>query len=181
MAFQTFYAFASPGATGTPTLGALKMRPIPAGFPLLWSLKIPVWGELFVQGLNGFARYLVPAGIVHKKRLTKETMAGYLDPYPTWGSRRAHLKAVRQIPILSSHPSARMLNRIDEGLTGWDVPTQLIWGMKDPIFVPWFLEQFEKRLPNHAPSLRIPDASHFLQDDTPDIIIDKIGEFLGTS
>ena len=35
--------------------------------------------------------------------------------------------------------------------------------MKDSVFVPWFLKEFELRLPNHAPTLRIADASHFLQ------------------
>jgi len=63
-------------------------------------------------------------------------------------------------------------------LKGWDVRTQLIWGTKDRVFVSWFVEKFEELLPNHAKSLRISTASHFLQDDEPEIIIDKIKEFL---
>jgi pimeloyl-ACP methyl ester carboxylesterase len=54
-----------------------------------------------------------------------------------------------------------------------------VWGMRDPVFVPWFLEQFEKRLPNHAPTVRIEDANHFLQDDRPDLIISAIRAFMG--
>ena len=154
------------------------MRPIPWGIALLWILKIPLLGELFVQGRNGFARVLVPTGIHHKERLSPEVMAGYLEPYPTWHSRRAHLASVRQIPTLPSHPTWQLLRETGEELTGWKVPTQIIWGMKDPVFNSWFLEEFERRLPNHAPTLRIPDASHFLQDDTPDIITEKIREFL---
>jgi len=153
-------------------------RPLPWGMALLWPLKIPVLGEVFVQGLNGFAGFLLPFATHHKERLNKERMAGYLEPYPTWHSRRAHLASVRQIPAFPSHPTWQLLRETGEELTGWTVPTQLIWGMKDPVFVPWFLEEFERRLPNHAPSLRIPDASHFLQDDTPDVITDKIREFL---
>jgi haloalkane dehalogenase len=156
----------------------LRARPLPWGLLMLWPLKIPVAGELFVQGLNGFARYLVPLAIHHKERMSPEVMHGYLDPYPTWGSRRAHLKSVRQIPMRPTHPTWQLLRETGEELTGWEVPTQLIWGMKDPVFVPWFLQEFERRLPNHAPSLRIEDASHFLQDDTPRVITDRIREFL---
>jgi haloalkane dehalogenase len=150
----------------------------PWGMLMLWPLKIPGLGELFVQGLNGFAKRILPAGIHHKERLTPGLMRGYLDPYPTWGSRRAHLKSVRQIPLLRSHPTWRLLQEIGAELEGWEVRTQIIWGMRDPVFVPWFLEEFERKLPNHAPSVRIEDASHFLQDDTPEPIIETIRNFM---
>ncbi len=156
----------------------LRMRPLPWGFPLLWSLKLPVFGELFVQGLNGFAKYMVPLGTNHRERLTPDVMGGYLDPYPTWNSRKAHLESVRQVPILPSHPTWQLLQETGEEIRGWEVPTQIIWGMKDPVFVPWFMDEFERRLPNHAPTLRIGDASHFLQDDTPQVIIGRIREFM---
>lgn len=155
-----------------------KMRPLPHGLLWLWALKVPVLGEVFVQGLNGFAKVLLPAGIQHRERLTPQAMEGYLDPYPTWASRRAHLKAVRQVPLLPTHPTWRLLQEIGAELDGWQVPTQLIWGMRDPVFVPWFLEEFERRLPNHAPSVRIDDASHFLQDDRPDRICETIRGFM---
>ncbi len=156
-------------------------RPLPWGFALLWSLKVPGLGEVFVQGLNGFAKFILPLAIEHRERLSKDVMAGYLDPYPTWSSRRAHLESVRQIPMGRGHPTWQLLRETGAKLTGWQVPTQLIWGMRDPVFVPWFLEEFERRLPNRAPTLRIPDASHFLQDDTPEIITAKVKEFLANT
>lgn len=166
------------GFVPTSRAEVLSIRPIPWGYILLGLLKIPLLGELFVQGRNGFARVLLRVGTHHKERLNRERMAGYIEPYPTWHSRRAHLASVRQIPHQRRHPTWQLLHETGEELTGWKVPTQLIWGMKDPVFVSWFLEEFERRLPNHAPTLRIPDASHFLQDDTPDIITDQIREFL---
>lgn len=156
----------------------LKMNPPPWGLAMLYPLKIPVLGELFVQGANGFVRRLLPAGIHHRERLDARTMDGYLDPYPTWGSRRAHLASVRQIPFGPRHPTFRLLQEIGAELTGWAVPTQLVWGMRDPVFVPWFLEEFERRLPNHAPSVRIHDASHFLQDDRPEEVTRAIRDFM---
>ncbi|HEX7480377.1 MAG TPA: alpha/beta fold hydrolase [Polyangiales bacterium] len=158
-----------------------QLKPLPWGFLLLWSLRIPILGELFVQGLNGFARWLVPLGIEHRERLTPEVMRGYLDPYPTWGSRRAHLASVRQVPMTPRDSAWQLLVETGAELTGWQVPTQIIWGMRDPVFVPWFCDEFERRLPNHAPTLRIPDANHFLQDDTPAPIIETIERFLRVS
>jgi cis-3-alkyl-4-acyloxetan-2-one decarboxylase len=155
-----------------------RMRPVPWGLLLLWAMKVPGLGEAFVQGANGFARRMVPLGIHHRERMTPSVMRGYLDPYPTWSSRRAHLEAVRQVPLGLRHPTRRLLQEIGAELDGWRVPAQLIWGMRDPVFVPWFLEEFERRLPNHAPSVRIEDASHFLQDDRPDIIGGTIRRFV---
>ena len=37
---------------------------------------------------------------------------------------------------------------------------------------------FERRLPNHADSVRIDDASHFLQDDVPERVTETIRHFV---
>ena len=158
-----------------------SLRPVPWGFPLLWSLRIPVLGELFVQGMGGFVRYLLPLGVRHRERLTRDVMAAYLAPYPTWASRRAHLASVRQVPMHAKDPAWQLLEETGAELDGWTVPTQIVWGMRDPVFVPWFLDEFERRLPNHAPTVRIPDASHFLQDDRPDLITAAIRTFMETA
>jgi haloalkane dehalogenase len=154
------------------------LRPVPWGFPLLWSLRIPVLGELFVQGLGGFVRHLLPLGIHHRERLTPEVMSSYLAPYPTWASRRAQLRSVRQVPMRPRDTAWQLLRETGAELDGWTVPTQIVWGMRDPVFVPWFLDEFERRLPNHAPTVRIEDASHFLQDDRPDLVVQAIRDFL---
>ncbi len=156
----------------------LEMKPKPWGFLMLYPLKLPIVGEAFVQGANGFVKRILPAGIHHSERLDARVMEGYLEPYPTWASRRAHLASVRQIPLSRRHPTMRLLQESGAELDGWTVPTQLVWGMRDPVFVPWFLEEFERRLPNHAPSVKLEDASHFLQDDRPDAIVPVIREFM---
>jgi pimeloyl-ACP methyl ester carboxylesterase len=157
------------------------LRPLPWGFPLLWSLRVPVLGEVFVQGLAGFVRYLLPLGTYHRERLTDDVMAAYRAPYPTWASRRAQLASVRQVPMRPRDSAWQLLQETGAELDGWTVPTQIAWGMRDPVFVPWFLEEFERRLPNHRPTVRIEDASHFLQEDQPDRITEVIRAFVGES
>jgi haloalkane dehalogenase len=157
-----------------------RLRPLPWGLLLLWPLKIPVVGELFVQGMNGFVERLLPLGISHRERLTPEAMRGYRDPYRSYGSRRALLASVRQIPIGPGHPTWRLLQEIGHELDGWTVPTQIVWGMRDPVFVPWFLDEFERRLPNHLATVRLERASHFLPDDEPEPIIAAIRRLMTT-
>jgi haloalkane dehalogenase len=154
-------------------------RGVPWTFLLLWSLRLPVWGELAVLGANGFVRWLLPMGIHHRERLGPQARHGYRAPYPTWASRRAQLASVRQIPMSRRDPVWQLLRETGAELDGWDVPTQVVWGMRDPVFSPDLIEQFERRLPNHAPTVRLDDASHFLQDDTPGPIVAAIRGFLG--
>ena len=155
-----------------------SLRPLPWGFPLLWSLRIPVLGEVFVQGLGGFVRYLLPLGVHHRERLTRDVLSSYMAPYGTWASRRAQLASVRQVPMSQRDSAWQLLRETGAELEGWRVPTQIVWGMRDPVFVPWFLEEFERRLPNRAPTVRIDDARHFLQDDRPDLIVRAIHDFV---
>ncbi len=152
----------------------------PWGIGLLWLLKIPLLGELFVQGMNGFVKYFVPMGIHNKERLTPEVMAGYEAPYPTWGSRRTHLLSPRQIPALprNNHPIMNLLKETELGLAGWTVPTQIAWGLRDPVFTEWFIGKFEALLPNHRPTLKLKNASHFLQDDEPEPLIESLDAFM---
>ena len=108
-------------------------------------------------------------------------MFGYLYPFQRKSDRVAILRSVRQVPIRPGNAVWRLLRNTEKALKGWDVRTRLIWGMRDPVFVPWFLEKFEEILPNHLPSLRIPTAGHFLQDDEPGLIIEGIRELLSES
>ncbi|MEW6078233.1 MAG: alpha/beta fold hydrolase [Thermodesulfobacteriota bacterium] len=147
-------------------------------FPYLWSYKIPVLGKRMAMDWNLFLRSSMRLGIHNKNRLNEKAMAGYLYPFQRPHERTAIMKSVRQIPVGPFGPIARLLKQTRRNLDGWDVRTRVIWGMKDPVFVPWFIKKFEELLPNHAPSVKIATASHYLQDDEPDRIIAGIREFM---
>ncbi|MCB0220910.1 MAG: alpha/beta hydrolase, partial [Chrysiogenetes bacterium] len=110
---------------------------------------------------------------------TRERMKGYLLPHPDYASRAGILKFPREIPMSPWHHNVKFLAEIGNGLEGWEVPTQIIWGMKDPAFNVKFARRFEQLLPGHAPTVEIPNASHFLQEDTPEPIIAAIRKFFG--
>ena len=128
---------------------------------------------------NVFLKAAMHLGIVNSKRqLHKKAMDGYLHPFQMVRDRTAIMKSVRQVPTGPLDKTWRRLRDTGRRLEGWDVRTQMIWGMKDPVFVPWFMEKFEELLPNHAPSVKIPTAGRFLQDDEPEIILQEIRRFL---
>ena len=50
--------------------------------------------------------------------------------------------------------------------------------MLDPVLPPNVLDMWKRVYP-HADVREIPDASHFLQEDAPDEVIEAIERFLG--
>ena len=146
---------------------------------ILGSLKTPLLGELLIQRLHLFVRFGMAAAIYNKQSKTRARLAGYLYPHQDYASRAGILKFPREIPMSPFHPNVKFLREIGENLDGWDVRTQLIWGLKDPAFPVQLARRFEQLLPNHSPTVEIPNASHFLQEDTPEPIIAALRKFFG--
>jgi pimeloyl-ACP methyl ester carboxylesterase len=66
---------------------------------------------------------------------------------------------------------------IHERLSQLHVPVLLVWGMRDPVFQPVFLDQWRELFPQ-AEVTELEDASHFVVEDRPDAVIDAIARFL---
>ena len=69
------------------------------------------------------------------------------------------------------------MGSIHERLPGLDAPELLVWGMRDPVFQPVFLEQWREVLPQ-AETVELAEASHFLIEDDPDAVTGAIEDFL---
>jgi pimeloyl-ACP methyl ester carboxylesterase len=52
-----------------------------------------------------------------------------------------------------------------------------VWGMRDPVFQPVFLEQWHQLFPE-AETVALEDASHFLVEDSPEAVTEAIEGFL---
>ncbi len=148
-------------------------------FLFLWSFRTPLAGRKLAVDWNLFLKAGMRLGTHNTtRRLHERAMLGYLYPFQRKIDRVAILKSLRQVPMWRRDPVWRLLRDTERALKGWEVRSRMIWGMRDPVFVPWFLEKFEEILPNHAPSLRISTAGHFLQDDEPDLVVRGIREFM---
>ena len=146
--------------------------------------RAPGIGELLVKRLDLFKRGLLlggPTGI-RRDRLTDDVKAAYRAPHPDAASRTAILRFVRNIPAEVDEPNAVLAGEIEASLAAnfRNKPVKICWGMKDPVFTE---EEFLKRLwldtfPD-AQVLRIPDASHFVQEDAHEVVVPELIELVG--
>ncbi|TMD63815.1 MAG: alpha/beta hydrolase [Chloroflexi bacterium] len=70
------------------------------------------------------------------------------------------------------------MKRIEQTLPLFShTPLLLVWGMRDPVLSPAVLQQWQRLYP-HAQTHELEDASHFLQEDAPVPIVQRIEAFL---
>ena len=141
--------------------------------------RIPLFGQIAVQGFNGFAGAAVHMAVANKMK--PAVKAGYLAPYNNWANRIATHRFVLDIPLKESHPSYQTLVGVEEGLAQFvDHPMLFIWGQQDWCFTTEFLKEFQQRFPN-ADSEIYADASHYVFEDASDRIVERVTAFLQTA
>ncbi len=127
--------------------------------------RVPILGEFFVRGLNGFAGPATHMAVA--KKLPPAVKAGYLWPHRNWHDRVAVARFVQDIPMRPEHPSYAALLDIENQLIRLkDKPMQLIWGMKDFCFNDAFLREWQCRFPQ-ATTTELAGAGHYLLEDEP--------------
>jgi len=155
--------------------GAFPPRYIP------WRIRacrIPLLGQLGVQGGNLFSRAALRMTLARRKRLEPEVEAGYLAPYDNWANRRAVYGFVKDIPTSPADSTWRKLVEIEQqlpSLAGTDIA--LVWGMRDWCFKPDCLERFLEAWPN-AEVHRLADVGHWVVEDVPDESTAIVEQFL---
>jgi cis-3-alkyl-4-acyloxetan-2-one decarboxylase len=143
--------------------------------PFLREFRTEGLGEILALGGNLFVES-IPGGMANRD-VDPVMMDAYRAPFPDYWSRAGTLAFQREIPLTERDRSAPVMARIHERLPSLDVPALLVWGMRDPVFQPVFLEQWRELLP-HAQSVELAGASHFLVEDDPDGVTAAIGDFL---
>jgi cis-3-alkyl-4-acyloxetan-2-one decarboxylase len=121
-------------------------------------------GSLFVES--------IPGGMANRDT-DPVMMAAYRAPFPDYWSRIGTLAFQRDIPLTERDRSARLMGEIHDRLHGLDLPVTLVWGMRDPVFQPVFLEQWRELFPD-AKVVELEDAAHFVPEDRPDAVIEAI-------
>jgi haloalkane dehalogenase len=147
-------------------------------FPRLLAMIRSPRGEKFVLERNGYLEPALSGTTLHTENLTETVMDAYRAPFPSPETRLALLCWTRDIPVNETDPSFAEMRRIESSLPQFvTIPILLIWGMQDPILPVSILHRWQQLYP-HAITHEIEDASHFLQEDAPAQIIEKIELFL---
>ncbi len=85
------------------------------------------------------------------------------------GTQRAILRLYRSSP-------SEVLERAGRDLAGLDMPSLVVWGMRDPYIPERFAAEYARALPN-SELVELPDAGHWWWLDRPDAI-ERVAEFL---
>ena len=143
--------------------------------PFLREFRTEGLGEILALGGNLFVES-IPGGM-HRRDTDALMMDAYRAPFPDYWSRAGTLAFQREIPLTERDRSAPLMASIHERLADLSLPVLLVWGMRDPVFQPVFLEQWQELFPE-ARTVELGGASHFLVEDDPDGVTGAIESFL---
>ena len=143
--------------------------------PFLREFRTEGLGEILALGGNLFVES-IPGGM-RRRDADPLMMEAYRAPFPDYWSRAGTLAFQREIPLTERDRSAPLMASIHERLPDLSLPVLLVWGMRDPVFQPVFLEQWCELFPA-AETVELDDASHFVVEDSPDAVTDAIEGFL---
>ncbi|WP_254151053.1 alpha/beta fold hydrolase [Candidatus Chloroploca mongolica] len=139
--------------------------------------RYPIFGDLAVRGLNGFAGAATVMAV--ERPMSPEVRQGYLFPYNSWENRVAIQRFVRDIPMSPRHPTWAVVDGIDRDLVNVrDKPMQIFWGGKDWCFSDYFLAGWLERFPA-ASVVRFDDAGHYVLEDAHEEIVPRVVRFFG--
>ncbi len=154
----------------------------PAGqLPRLLEIIRSEKGESFVLKKNGYVKRALLGTANYPGKYTPQVLNAYLAPFPVPDSRLALLCWSRDITYDETDSSYGDMKQIENNLNLFtDIPILIIWGMLDPVLPITVLEKWLSVYPD-APVCKIEDASHFLQEDTPERVIREINYFLSSN
>jgi haloalkane dehalogenase len=136
--------------------------------PFVREFRTEGLGEILALGGNLFVES-IPGGMANRDT-DPVMMDAYRAPFPDYWSRVGMLAFQRDIPLTERDRSARLMRTIHERVLQLDLPVTLIWGMRDRVFQPVFLDQWREHFPQ-ARVVQLDDAAHFVPEDRPDAVI----------
>jgi cis-3-alkyl-4-acyloxetan-2-one decarboxylase len=145
-------------------------------WPLWFIKRTPLLPALLVRGLNAFS--LGAAYLGTKKSLPPEIRRAYTAPYGSWQNRIATLRFVEDIPVTPRDRSYGLSAWVDQHLGLFrETPMQICWGERDFVFDRVILAEWTRRFPG-AEVQTYPEAGHYILEDAPGPVLEKIVDFL---
>jgi haloalkane dehalogenase len=132
-----------------------------------------------VLKLNLFARAAL--WMASRRGLAADVRAGLIAPYNNPANRIATLKFVQDIPLAPRDPSYALVASVSARLPLLAaVPMLLLWGRHDFVFDGDYLAEWRHRFP--AARVEIFErAGHYLLEDEPERVLERIRAFLAAT
>lgn len=154
--------------------------PLPKSKPFPWSLWLgrnTRLGAWLILKKNAFCR-VAAKWCVTRRPLPPDVREMFLKPYDTPEHRVAVLKFVQTIPLEPTDPGFDIVSDTAMSLSKFSqVPTLLLWGLRDFVFDRHFLVEWQRYFP-HAETHMWPDCGHYLLEDATDEVIMRVRDFL---
>jgi haloalkane dehalogenase len=145
--------------------------------PFLREFRTDGLGEILALAGNLMVE-AIPGGMA-RREVDPVMMDAYRAPFPDYWSRLGTLAFLRDIPISEGDRSTAAMSAIHRSLPGLDLRMLIVWGMRDPVFQPVFVRQWQELFPD-ARVTELDDAGHFLVEDRPDAVSAAIHGFITT-
>jgi haloalkane dehalogenase len=136
-----------------------------------------MWVGMMREATEFPMRQMLPAGMTHA--LTPGEMAAYQAPFPDASYQAGICQFPMLIAVQPDNPGVPDNGAAWEKLGGFEKPFLTLFGAKDPVS-----KGGEKLLQRHVPGAAgqahhvFPDASHFIQEDVPDQLVERILTFI---
>jgi haloalkane dehalogenase len=104
---------------------------------------------------------------------SKDVVKAYKYPLRKMRDNSGPLALARMVPNNMNHPSVPLEKEIEKFLQQYNGPAQIVWGMNDPVM--WKLRRRTARLLPQAKIVKT-EAGHFVQEETPQKVIESIKE-----
>jgi haloalkane dehalogenase len=132
------------------------------------------FGRFLYRNLNASLRMLMPSAYGDRRRLTPRIHRQYLEVFRNPADRVRVLWPLARGLLGSRRYYDELFRR---GTSLRNIPTLIVWGMKDSAFRPHQLDRWVKLLPM-AQVARIPDAGHWPHEEAPSEVAEAIERFL---
>jgi haloalkane dehalogenase len=137
------------------------------------ALGNPNWRSKSPEEVAEFVASGLPDGLHNRERLTDEFREGIVAPY---SDEEGKISLIRNASALNTNHTTALIDR--HGSIA--APTLVLWGVHDPWQSIRDGESLAREIPG-AKLVRIENASHWLQQDTPEPFARGILDFLKTS
>lgn len=137
------------------------------------ALGNPNWRSKAPKEVADFVAGGLPDGLHNAGRLTDEFRTGIVAPY---SDEEGKISLIRNASALNTNHTTMLMDR--HGEIG--VPTLVLWGVHDPWQTIADGERLAREIPG-AKLVRIENASHWLQQDTPELFARGILDFIGST
>lgn len=130
----------------------------------------PIVGEILLENVvSVFDRIHEAQG--DPASIPPEVAALYSRPVRDSGNIKGPLALMRMVPTGPDHPTSPLMGEVEAYAKSLNVPTEIVWGMRDPI-----LARILPTMTEMYPEARVTEtqAGHFLQEEVPVEIAEAI-------